>query len=151
MYKKIFITLLIIVLLPVNSIFAVEKNATIVNSTRELNRISESLQLNIKSILSNNYDKDEIEKILNYNISSINTIYNNLNIANTSEPGLITKKDYSTISYIASLFKLSINNLLLYLDNPKETKYLFESIGNYQTGSNVLFEFKNYVNTNYTR
>lgn len=131
--KKAISLILIFILLNCNLSFA----QPYVNYIQELSQLDKEINLITKSILSNNYNEEDITKSLDYINNRLNSISINTEYKNASD--LYVRRDYLILSYITSMFKLSVNDLLIYLSNPNSNiNYLMDSISIHKNGSDEL-------------
>lgn len=148
--KKIIIASFIIVSLIGCNITFAQPTIDSVELTQDLIRINNDLGIAIRNTLKEKPDKDAITKDINFIKTRLDSALNKVNTLDKPNANLLKKREYETIKHIITLNLLTVNGLLLYLqDSSAYEKFLLDAIGEYNTARDALKSLKDSLSTAY--
>ena len=140
--KKIFILTVILTLLCTTITFA-QPSEHVMSSVKDLIRVQNDLDIIIKKIISCEYDKVSMEKTLRFDSELLSSIFNKCHNNYSKEDSNLVRRETDTIFYIASIYRLSINGILLYLEDKNNYEaYFLDSVAQYKVGRLTLDQFR---------
>ncbi|WP_290059977.1 hypothetical protein [Paraclostridium bifermentans] len=140
--KKTFVLTLILSLLCTTTIFA-QPSEHVILSVKDLIRVQNDLDIIIKKIISCEYDKISMEQTLKFDSEVLSSIFNKCHTNYNKEASNLSRRETDTIFYIASVYRLSINGILLYLEDKNNYEvYFLDSIAQYKVGKLALDQFR---------
>ena len=140
--KKTFVLTLILTLLCTTISFA-QPGEHVMSSVKDLIRVQNDLDIVIKIIISCDYDKVSMEKTLKFDSEVLSGIFNKCHANYKKQDSNLLRRESDTIFYIASIYRLSINGILLYLEDQNNYEaYFLDSIDQYKGGNMSLDRFR---------
>lgn len=140
--KKTFILTAILTLLCTTITFS-QPSEHVMSSVKDLIRVQNDLDMIIKKIISCEYDKVSMEKTLKFDGEILSSIFNKCNTNYIKGDSNLVRRETDTIFYIASIYRLSINGILLYLEDKNNYEACFlDSVAQYKGGSLALDQFR---------
>lgn len=140
--KKTFVLTLIITFLCTTITFA-QPSEHVMLSVKDLIRVQNDLDIIIKKIISCEYDKVSMEQTLKFDSELLSSIFNKCHTNYNKEGSNLLRRETDTIFYIASVYRLSINGILLYLEDKNNYEvYFLDSIAQYKVGKLALDQFR---------
>ena len=116
-----------------------EKRDSTTETVEELKRISESINLNMRTLISGDYNKESLIKNLKFITTQLNSIVKNVQISGQEDSeNLLKKREYSTILAIISLYLLAINGMMIFLEDQNDYEFLLDSAAEIQTADMFL-------------
>ncbi|WGX74748.1 hypothetical protein QJS64_11340 [Paraclostridium bifermentans] len=140
--KKTFVLTLILTLLCTAIAFA-QPSEHVMSSVKDLIRVQNDLDIIIKKIISCEYDKVSMEKTLKFDSELLSSIFNKCHTNYSKVDSNLVRRETDTIFYIASVYRLSINGVLLYLEDKNNYEvYFLDSVTQYKVGRLTLDQFR---------
>lgn len=140
--KKTFILTLILTFLCTTITFG-QPSEHVILSVKDLIRVENDLDIIIKKIISCEYDKTSMEKTLKFDREVLSSIFNKCHANYNKEDSNLLRRETDTIFYIASVYRLSINGILLYLEDKNNYEaYFLDSITQFKLGKLALDQFR---------
>ncbi|GIM32070.1 hypothetical protein [Paraclostridium bifermentans] len=140
--KKTFVLTVILTLLCATITFA-QPSEHVMSSVKDLIRVQNDLDIIIKNIISCEYDKASMEKTLKFDSELLSSIFNKCHTNYNKGDSNLVRRETDTIFYIASVYRLSINGILLYLEDKNNYEaYFLDSVAQYKAGKLALDQFR---------
>lgn len=84
-----------------------------------------------------------MEKTLRFDSELLSSIFNKCHNNYSKEDSNLVRRETDTIFYIASIYRLSINGILLYLEDKNNYEaYFLDSVAQYKVGRLTLDQFR---------
>ncbi len=121
------------------TVFSESQQPQIMTLVEELKSISESIDLNMRSLIGNKYDKNDMMKQLQFLSTRLNDVLLETNKKeNLKDNNLLKRREYITASTIASTYLLAVNSMMLSVENENNYEYVLDAAQEIQNGDYIL-------------
>lgn len=135
---KKFVTLLLCFMLLFTSSSYAQPNI-ISDTLNDMQTVDRRINIIIKSIIGDDpINVEEVEKEVRYVESILGQRSRQLENVRTSETNLQTRRSYTSLLYGITSYELTLDSILLYVNNQNQSDYFIEACSAYQHGSYVL-------------
>lgn len=124
--------------------FLIVSTGAIPNTIEERNlniltQVSNEIRIELDKVMSENYNKDNVTKTLKYNSGLLHSILNDHIKSINNYNNISLRKIQLDQMLIATLYNMTINDILLYMENPDYNKErLFDALVELRYGNTVL-------------
>lgn len=146
--KKISVVLIFIMMCTSITFAESRPKKETIKSLNELSQIDNDLHVIIDNIISNKFDINKEKDSLAFVRSRLGEVISiNYTYYNSKDLDLLNNRESAVMIYIASLYGLTVNGLLLYLeDTDHNDAFLIDAIAEYKSGNTALSTANGYVN-----
>lgn len=143
--KKFFTFALCFILVSTNISFA--NNNHITNSIKDIEIVNNRTNIMIKKIISDDsFETSELKKDIDFCECMLAEQSNKISTLYSKESDLELRKAYSSILYTITLYELSLNSMLVYVNNTNKINYFIDTCSSYSVGENSLKNIKSRYN-----